>query len=73
MKGLEWEEVILHSETGSFPHTKSTQAEIEDERRLFYVGVTRARERLTLTWSTKPCEFVLRYVPEAAKRVQESA
>jgi len=50
-KGCEWPLVILPELTdGSFPVVRdgSGDAEIEDERRLFYVAVTRAKERLAL-------------------------
>ncbi|RLV50896.1 ATP-dependent DNA helicase UvrD2 [Nocardioides mangrovicus] len=52
-KGLEWDAVFLCGlQEGSVPITyASTPAEVEEERRLLYVGVTRAREHLTLTWS----------------------
>jgi DNA helicase-2/ATP-dependent DNA helicase PcrA len=55
-KGLEFPAVfIIGLEDGVFPHYRSMsdQAELEEERRLMYVGVTRARERLYLThaWS----------------------
>jgi DNA helicase-2/ATP-dependent DNA helicase PcrA len=42
-------------EEGLFPHIRSMQSaeEIEEERRLFYVAMTRAREKLTLSWSQK--------------------
>jgi DNA helicase-2/ATP-dependent DNA helicase PcrA len=55
-KGLEFPVVfIIGLEDGIFPHYRSMgdQAELEEERRLMYVGVTRARERLYLThaWS----------------------
>jgi ATP-dependent DNA helicase UvrD/PcrA len=55
-KGLEFPVVfIIGLEDGIFPHYRSMgdQAELEEERRLMYVGVTRARQRLYLThaWS----------------------
>jgi ATP-dependent DNA helicase Rep len=56
-KGLEWEVVFLIGcEEGYLPHqrtlevraTEAIATDVEEERRLFYVGVTRARERLYL-------------------------
>jgi DNA helicase-2/ATP-dependent DNA helicase PcrA len=53
-KGLEYRAVfIVGMEEGVFPHSRSIEEQgIEEERRLFYVGVTRAQERLTLTHAT---------------------
>ncbi|MGZ4609346.1 MAG: ATP-dependent DNA helicase UvrD2 [Actinomycetes bacterium] len=52
-KGLEWDAVfIVGASDGMIPITYADTAEsVEEERRLLYVGVTRARERLTITWS----------------------
>jgi DNA helicase II / ATP-dependent DNA helicase PcrA len=52
-KGLEWDAVFLVGMTeGMMPITYAeTPEQLEEERRLLYVGVTRARERLILSWS----------------------
>jgi DNA helicase II / ATP-dependent DNA helicase PcrA len=52
-KGLEFDDVFLAgAEDGSLPHasSKSDDDELEEERRLAYVGMTRAKERLTISW-----------------------
>jgi DNA helicase-2/ATP-dependent DNA helicase PcrA len=50
-KGLEWSLVFLAGcEEGTLPHIRAeTREELAEERRLFYVGVTRARRQLVLT------------------------
>jgi DNA helicase-2/ATP-dependent DNA helicase PcrA len=53
-KGLEFNTVIITGlEEGLFPHYNSIDdpAAVEEERRLFYVGMTRARKRLFLTFA----------------------
>ncbi|MEO6790016.1 MAG: ATP-dependent DNA helicase UvrD2, partial [Ornithinibacter sp.] len=52
-KGLEWDTVFLVGcSDGLLPITMADTPEaIEEERRLLYVGVTRARERLTLSYA----------------------
>ncbi|MCW2604383.1 MAG: uvrD1 [Pseudonocardiales bacterium] len=77
-KGLEFPVVFLTGlEDGVFPHMRamSDPAELEEERRLAYVGITRARERLFLsralsrsTWGTPswnpPSRFLDEIPPE---------
>ena len=50
-KGLEYDAVfIIGCEEGVFPHSRSLEeGNEEEERRLAYVGITRARKRLWLT------------------------
>jgi len=71
-KGLEFPVVVMAGmEDGLFPHSRSRddEAELEEERRLCYVGITRARRRLVLTsaarrrvfgeyQSTEPSRFI---------------
>ncbi|MBA3525114.1 MAG: HRDC domain-containing protein, partial [Geodermatophilaceae bacterium] len=52
-KGLEWDAVFLVGLTdGTMPlQHATTEEEVEEERRLLYVGITRAREHLQLSWA----------------------
>ncbi len=55
-KGLEFKQVFLAGmEEGLFPHSRSSEesGQLEEERRLAYVGMTRAMEKLTLTHAEK--------------------
>ena len=50
-KGLEWDSVfVIHAADGNIPSDMATGSaeEIEEERRLFYVAMTRARQQLTV-------------------------
>jgi DNA helicase II / ATP-dependent DNA helicase PcrA len=55
-KGLEWEAVFLpHVEAGELPVRRG---DVEEERRLFYVALTRAKRYLLVTWAGKPSRFL---------------
>jgi len=71
-KGLEWRCVrVVGFQEELFPHARSEgEAGIEEERRLAYVAMTRAREELVLTWARarhgRPGRRLSRFATEAA-------
>ncbi|WP_193611949.1 ATP-dependent DNA helicase UvrD2 [Nocardioides lijunqiniae] len=79
-KGLEWDSVFLCGlQDGTLPITYAdTPAAIEEERRLLYVGMTRARVDLALSWAQarnpgqaarrKPSRFLAPLLPASASR-----
>ncbi|MEO5719993.1 MAG: UvrD-helicase domain-containing protein [Chthoniobacterales bacterium] len=81
-KGLEFEHVYLIGlEEGILPHDRSkTEGTIDEERRLLYVGITRARQTLTLSHcrdrmkfgsvtSCQPSSFIKELAPEFLERI----
>jgi len=86
-KGLEFPEVYLVGlEEGILPHKRSIDddASIDEERRLCYVGITRARERLTMsfpltrlrrgkTCPTIPSRFLFELTGKAPNQAQVEA
>ena len=75
-KGLEWESVhIIGMSEGLMPISYATGIEsIAEERRLVYVAVTRARKRLSLSWSEQGSQragsrSVSRFVAELGMRI----
>jgi DNA helicase-2/ATP-dependent DNA helicase PcrA len=73
-KGLEFDRVFLVGlEEGLVPHSRSLEAaeSLEEERRLCYVGMTRARERLTLSWAASRAVFGQRRLSERSRFLEE--
>ena len=55
-KGLEWEQVFLVGvNEGTLP---THDAVADEERRLFYVGITRAKRHLALSYRQNPSRFL---------------
>jgi len=75
-KGLEFEAVFIpRVEEKELPCKQALRAEsaIAEERRLLYVGMTRAKRHLALTWSAKPSRFLAELGVEAAPPVRKRA
>ncbi|MDR1512143.1 MAG: ATP-dependent helicase [Propionibacteriaceae bacterium] len=55
-KGREWAAVgVVGAHEGLLPHVRATRPpEVEEERRLLYVGLTRARSQLRVSWVADP-------------------
>ncbi len=73
-KGLEFENVfMIGMEEGLFPHSRSlTDAgELEEERRLCYVGITRAKERLTMLYAKKRTYFGTTQTNQPSRFIKE--
>ena len=83
-KGLEWDSVFLAGlQEGTLPFSYAeSPAEVEEERRLLYVGMTRARLDLALSWSLarnpggratrKPSRFLDGLLPEEQRGARRS-
>jgi len=78
-KGLEFRAVnLVGMEEGIFPHARSIEEQgIEEERRLCYVGMTRAKELLTLThassrslWGSRGYNMPSRFLDELPRAVE---
>ena len=73
-KGLEFPVVVISGlEEGLFPHSRSIddEAELEEERRLCYVGITRAQRRLILTSAARRRVFGEYQATEASRFIEE--
>jgi DNA helicase-2/ATP-dependent DNA helicase PcrA len=78
-KGLEFKAVyVIGMEEGIFPHIRAIEEQgVEEERRLCYVGMTRAMERLTLThtlsrslWGRRSYNLASRFLDELPREVE---
>lgn len=73
-KGLEFPIVfIVGMEEGLFPHSRSllNQSELEEERRLCYVGITRAKKKLFLTYARRRLYFGQHSANEVSRFIQD--
>jgi DNA helicase-2/ATP-dependent DNA helicase PcrA len=70
-KGLEWDAVFLPAvEEGVLPISQAKSDEgVAEERRLLYVGITRARTHLALSWSRKPSRFLAEIRPRSVRTI----
>ena len=79
-KGLEWDAVfVTGAQDGTLPFSHAdTPAEVEEERRLLYVGMTRARAHLAISWALarnpggrqgrRPSPFLAGMLPASEER-----
>lgn len=60
VKGMEWERVLVFGvDDGLMPHALAAEADLEEERRVLHVAVTRARRRVVLAAdSARPSPFL---------------
>lgn len=74
-KGLEFELVLLpRLEEGELPTRQAKwPEELAEERRLLYVGMTRAKRGLSLTWVRKPSRFLLELGGEPERAAEPPA
>lgn len=73
-KGLEFPVVFIAGvEEGILPHARSIEDyfQLEEERRLFYVGVTRAQKKLYITYAKKRFIFGKRGITERSRFLEE--
>ena len=72
-KGLEYPIVYLVGlEEGILPHKRSIEeGTTDEERRLLYVGITRAQDKLTLTWCSVRKKWGQEHAGEASKFLME--
>ena len=82
-KGLEWKDVyIINAEQGKFPYYKALdenleeeerKKQIEEEKRLFYVAISRAKEKLMITSSNDISDFVKPFISKPYMNVYKGS
>ena len=61
-KGTEYKNVfVIGARDGMIPHAKGDMSE---EKRIFFVAISRAKDRLRISWVGTPSPFLRRYLPE---------
>jgi DNA helicase-2/ATP-dependent DNA helicase PcrA len=67
VKGQEWPHVVVHHvDAEQYPHRLAE--DVEEERRLFHVGITRARRHVTIVTGPDPSPFVEELTNEPSER-----
>lgn len=71
-KGLEWRNVfVIGVQEGKLPHEKG---EISEEKRVFFVAISRAAKRLRISFVGTPSQFLSKYLtPEIKKELEKTA
>lgn len=70
VKGQEWPKVVVHlADLDQFPHRLAD--DVEEERRLFHVAITRARQSLTIVSGEVPSQFVAELTIEPPEHIPE--
>ena len=72
VKGQEWPHVIVHlADDDQFPHRLAD--DVEEERRLFHVAITRARRHATIVTGRRPSPFIAELTTEPPAELADGA
>lgn len=67
-KGLEWDIIYIMGMSDTFFPSKKDEISIEEERRLFYVAITRCKSELIMTYSGKK-KYITRFISELDQKL----